>query len=123
MEAHHRAGQGYVAHLHDPLALALALDGSLGKTRAGTVDVELDGTLTRGMTVVDWHGLWGRGPNADVAVEIDVGRFVDELVGRIATLARRRPARPRLRVRRPVRPRDRRSALPWRRGVRDLPLR
>lgn len=89
MEAHHRAGQGYVAHLHDPLALALALDGSLGETRAGTVDVELDGTLTRGMTVVDWRGLWGRAPNADVAVQIDAGRFVDDLVGRIAALARR----------------------------------
>ena len=29
------------------------------------------GSLTRGMTVVDWHGLWGRAPNADVAIEID----------------------------------------------------
>jgi purine nucleosidase len=89
MEANLRFGRGYVAHLHDPLALALALDGSLGKTRAGTVDVELDGSLTRGMTVVDWHGLWGRAPNADVAVQIDPGRFLDELVGRIAALASR----------------------------------
>src|SRR5712691_5755574 len=90
MEVHLRAGQGYVAHLHDPLALALALDGSLGETRVGTVDVELDGSLTRGMTVVDWHGLWGRAPNADVAVQIDAERLLDELVGRIAGLARRR---------------------------------
>jgi purine nucleosidase len=90
METHLRFGQGYVAHLHDPLALALALDGSLGETRAGTVDVELAGSLTRGMTVVDWHGLWERAPNADVAVQIDAGRFLDELVGRIATLARQR---------------------------------
>jgi purine nucleosidase len=89
MEANLRFGQGYVAHLHDPFALALALDESLGDTRAGTVDVELDGSLTRGMTVVDWHGLWGRAPNADIAVEIDRGRFLDELVGRIAALARR----------------------------------
>ena len=89
MEAHERFGQGYVAHLHDPLALALALDGSLGETRAGTVDVELGGALTRGMTVVDWHGLWGRAPNADVAVEIDAGRLLDELIRRIAALARR----------------------------------
>jgi purine nucleosidase len=90
MEAHLRFGQGYVAHLHDPLALALALDGSLGETRPGTVDVELAGSLTRGMTVVDWHGLWGRAPNADVAVRIDAARLLDELVGRIGTLARRR---------------------------------
>ena len=89
MEAHLRAGQGYVAHLHDPLALALALDGSLGATRAGTVDVELDGSLTRGMTVADWHGLWGRSFNADVAVRIDVERLLHEIVGAIAALARR----------------------------------
>jgi purine nucleosidase len=89
MEANLRFGKDYVAHLHDPLALALALDGSLGKTRPGTVDVELDGSLTRGMTVVDWRGLWGRAPNADVAVLIDPGRFLGELVGRIAALASR----------------------------------
>ena len=89
MEANLRFGQGYVAHLHDPFALALALDGSLGETRVGTVDVELDGSLTRGMTVVDWHGLWRRAPNADVAVRVDAGRFLDELVSRIAALARR----------------------------------
>jgi purine nucleosidase len=89
MESHLRVGQGYVAHLHDPLVLALAVDGSLGKTRPGTVDVELDGSLTRGMTVVDWHGLWERASNADVAVEIDVERFLDRVVERLAALARR----------------------------------
>jgi purine nucleosidase len=89
MEAHLRFGQGYVAHLHDPLALALALDESLGEMRAVTVDVELAGSLTRGMTVVDWRALWGRGPNAEVAVQIDARRFLDDLVGRIAALARR----------------------------------
>jgi purine nucleosidase len=91
MEAHLRFGQGYVAHLHDPLALALALDASLGETRAGTVDVELSGLLTRGMTVVDWHGLWARAPNADVAVQIDAERLLAELVRRLAALARRLP--------------------------------
>ena len=88
MESHLAWGQGYVAHLHDPLALALALDASLGETRAGTVDVELNGSLTRGMTVVDWQGLWTRAPNADVAVQVDVRRLLDEVVERIAALAR-----------------------------------
>jgi purine nucleosidase len=75
-----------VARMHDPLALALALDPSLGETRPATVDVELAGTLTRAMTVVDWHGLWGREPNADVAVAVDVERFMDVLVARLAAL-------------------------------------
>ncbi len=79
---------GGVAHMHDPLALALALDATLGTTRPGTVAVELTGALTRAMTVVDWHRLWGREPNADVAVAIDVERFLTELVDRIASLSR-----------------------------------
>jgi purine nucleosidase len=90
MEALRSFGQGYVGHMHDPLTLALALDESLGETRPGTVDVELSGRLTRGMTVVDWGGLWGRPPNADVAVSVDVERFMDELVERVAALARAR---------------------------------
>jgi purine nucleosidase len=76
------------ARMHDPLALGLALHGDLGSTRAGTVDVELAGTLTRAMTVVDWHGLWGRPPNADVAVGADHVRFLDHLVERLASLPR-----------------------------------
>jgi purine nucleosidase len=74
------------ARMHDPLALALALDPTLCTTRAGTVDVELAGTLTRAMTVVDWHGLWERPANADVAVSVDYDRFLDRLVERLAAL-------------------------------------
>jgi len=74
------------ARMHDPLALALAVDPTLGDTRLATVDVELAGALTRGMTVADWAGLWGRSPNADIAVKVDYGRFLEELVARIATL-------------------------------------
>jgi purine nucleosidase len=72
--------------MHDPLALALALDPTLCTTREGTVDVELAGTLTRAMTVVDWHGLWERPANADVAVSVDYDRFLDRLVERLAAL-------------------------------------
>jgi purine nucleosidase len=88
-EANAAAGRGAVSHMHDPLALALALDPSLGETRRATVDVELAGRLTRGMTVVDWHGLWGLAANAEVAVAVDEERFLDELVRRLADLARR----------------------------------
>ena len=71
---------------YDELRPALALDDTLGSTRAGTVDVELRGALTRAMTVVDWEGLWGRPPNADVAVDVDVDRFLGELVAALARL-------------------------------------
>jgi purine nucleosidase len=77
---------GGVAHMHDPLALALALDETLGTTRPGTVDVELTGSLTRAMTVVDWRGLWNRRTNADVAISVDAERFLAVLVERLASL-------------------------------------
>lgn len=87
MEAHARLEQGYVAFMHDPLAVAAALDESLGETRPGTVDVELSGTLTRAMTVVDWHGLWGRPHNAEILIRVDIERFMTLLVERLAALA------------------------------------
>ena len=61
-EFHFDQGEGYLAHLHDPLAAAVALDPRWCNTRTATVDVELTGTLTRGMTIADWSGHWGRHP-------------------------------------------------------------
>ena len=43
------------------------------------------------MTVADWRRLTGRPPNLDVAVEADVGEFLDRLVERVGGW--RRPAR------------------------------
>jgi purine nucleosidase len=77
--------------LPDPTAMAVALDPSvvLRKSRHA-VDVECEGTLTRGMTVVDQLDVVRRGladmagwpaeaaarePNATVCWELDVGRF------------------------------------------------
>ncbi|MCG5431746.1 nucleoside hydrolase [Mycobacterium sp. MYCO198283] len=88
-EFHFDTGEGYLAHLHDPLAAAAALDPALISTRPATVDVELTGSLTRGMTVADWHGRWGRRPNALVGVGADPGLFFDRLVERIGAVARR----------------------------------
>lgn len=87
MEAHAKLGQGYTAFMHDPLAVAAALDESLGETRPGTVDVELAGSLTRAMTVVDWHGIWGRPHNAEILIRVEVEQFMALLVERLAGLA------------------------------------
>ncbi|MGH3597319.1 MAG: nucleoside hydrolase, partial [Mycobacterium sp.] len=88
-EVHYELGHGYVAHLHDPLAAAAALDPQLVATRPATVDVELTGTLTRGMTVVDWSGSWGRKPNALIGVGVDPAVFFDRFVDRVGPFARR----------------------------------
>ncbi|MFN8227803.1 MAG: nucleoside hydrolase [Mycobacterium sp.] len=88
-EFHHDQGEGYLAHLHDPLAAAAALDPGLVRTRATTVDVELVGALTRGMTVADWSGHWGRRPNALIGTETDPTVFFDRFIDRVGRYARR----------------------------------
>jgi inosine-uridine nucleoside N-ribohydrolase len=72
--------------VHDACALALALDPSLGRCVEAFVAVETEGRLTRGATVVDLHGRLGEPPNARVAVELDVERFWDLVIGALAAL-------------------------------------
>jgi purine nucleosidase len=87
MEFHARYDGFYGAFIHDPLAVAAALDPGLITTRALTVDVELDGTLTTGETVTDWRGVWGRPPNVDVAIDADADEFLHRFVERVGRLA------------------------------------
>jgi purine nucleosidase len=90
MEFHSRFDGFFGAFIHDPLAVATALDPSLVRTEALPVDVELGGRLTTGETVTDWRRTWGMAPNLDVAVEADVERFFSSFVERVAGLARAR---------------------------------
>jgi purine nucleosidase len=88
MEFHRDHNQGYLAHMHDPFAAAVALDPTLVTTRPATVDVELAGTLTRGMTVADLAGMWGRPPNVEIATTCEPAIFFDRLIERVGTFAR-----------------------------------
>jgi purine nucleosidase len=90
MEFHSRYDGFYGAFIHDPLAVAAALDPSLIRTEALAVDVELGGTLTTGETVTDWRRVWGRPANLDVAVEADATEFLDRFVERVGGLAAER---------------------------------
>jgi len=87
MEFHARYDGFYGAFIHDPLAVAAALDPRLIQTRPVAVDVELGGTLTTGETVADWRGVWGRPPNVDVAVAADAAEFLRRFVERVGRLA------------------------------------
>jgi purine nucleosidase len=89
MESYCALGHGYQAHLHDPLAAAAALDPELVDTRPATVDVELTGALTRGMTVTDWSGRWDRKPNALIAVGVDPTVFFDRFIAQVGPFAAR----------------------------------
>ncbi|GIF26321.1 pyrimidine-specific ribonucleoside hydrolase RihA [Paractinoplanes tereljensis] len=61
--------------VHDPIAVAAVLDPSLVRTVPAPVAVELNGTHTRGATVVDLHHRTGGPSNVDVAVGLDVDAF------------------------------------------------
>ncbi|AOW92618.1 nucleoside hydrolase [Rhodococcus sp. WMMA185] len=88
MDFHRTHDQGFIAHMHDPFAAAVALNPGLVRTRPATVDVELDGRLTRGTTVADWVGHWNREPNADIAVSTDPDTFFDDLIDRVGRFAK-----------------------------------
>ncbi len=91
MEFHATYDGFYGAFIHDPLAVAAALDRDLVTTEALYVDVETRGELTAGMTVADRRHLTGRPPNLDVAVTADVTAFMDRLIERIGRLAADHP--------------------------------
>jgi purine nucleosidase len=87
MEFHSRYDGFYGAFIHDPLALAAALDPGLVRAEALSVDIELVGTLTAGETVTDWRRVWGKPPNVDIAVEADAAAFLARFIERVGDLA------------------------------------
>ena len=91
MEFHSQYDGFYGAFIHDPLAVAAALDRSLVTTEALYVDVETRGEITAGMTVADRRRLTGREPNLDVAVTANVPEFLDRLIERVGGLAANHP--------------------------------
>jgi purine nucleosidase len=91
MEFHAAYDGFYGAFIHDPLAVAAALDRSLITTEALYVDVETRGEITTGMTVTDRRRLTGHPPNLDVAVTADVATFLDRLIERVGGLAATHP--------------------------------
>jgi purine nucleosidase len=89
-------------YLHDPLAVAAAIDPSIVTTASCHVEVELDGRHTRGETVADFLEMWRHPLNAAyglteapdnvrAALEVDEataeGRFVERLRGLVESRA------------------------------------
>jgi inosine-uridine nucleoside N-ribohydrolase len=72
--------------LHDPCALAIALDPGLARSVEAFVAAETQGRWTRGATVVDLDHRLGEAPNARVAMSIDVERFWARMLAAIAAL-------------------------------------
>ncbi len=69
--------------LHDPCAVAAAIDRDLFVTKHVWVDVETESTLTRGRTVCDLKGITNNKPNAKVATDINSKVFLKMLLDRL----------------------------------------
>jgi purine nucleosidase len=68
--------RGEFWHAADALAMAVALaPGDSRRSARHHVDVELEGRLTRGQTVVDWQDRGGRPPNALIHLDVDQAAF------------------------------------------------
>ncbi|MDP9998348.1 purine nucleosidase [Pseudarthrobacter sulfonivorans] len=63
--------------VHDPCAVAYVIDPSIVTTRKVPVDIELQGTLTLGMTVADFRAPAPEGCHTSVAVDLDHKKFWD----------------------------------------------
>jgi purine nucleosidase len=90
MEFHVRFDGFYGAFIHDPLALAAALDPGLVTAQAVHVDVDTAGGLADGQTIADWRGLTGKPANFDVAIAADAPEFLRRFIERVGGLAERR---------------------------------
>ena len=63
--------------LHDPLAVATAIDESVVECKELPVKVECKGEYTTGSTVVDWSNNQWAGPKVKVALDVEEKRFKD----------------------------------------------
>jgi len=73
----HRLG---AAPVHDALCIAFLVDPSVISIDKYFVDVETQGDMTIGQTVVDTHHRSGRDPNVWVALDADEAKFVQILI-------------------------------------------
>jgi purine nucleosidase/pyrimidine-specific ribonucleoside hydrolase len=83
-----REGGGIV--LHDPLAMAVALDPSLVTFEPLCVEVECEGKLTRGLSLADRREISShrkRAPTCRVAVDVDADRVLRMVLERLCPVS------------------------------------
>jgi len=74
------------APAHDVVTVMYMIRPDLFTTKPARVEVELQGTLTRGMSVVDWKGRWRKAVNCSVLMTVDAEGFVHEFVAAMRRL-------------------------------------
>lgn len=72
--------------VHDPCTIAPLLDPTVIQWREAFVAVELEGTWTRGTTVVDLYDRYPDQPNCEVAITLDTDRYWELVLASLGKL-------------------------------------
>jgi inosine-uridine nucleoside N-ribohydrolase len=84
MRYHHQTLGFQGGYLHDPMAVAIAIDPALARSIPATIRVESDGRLTRGMTQAECQS-GSKRSSTHIAVTIDKKRFIGLFHKRVLT--------------------------------------
>ena len=74
------------AALHDPCAIAWLIDPTMFTTTQCYVDIEVNGTLTTGTTVVDFFDVLKKTPNVDFVYDIDREKYIQLIYNAVRQL-------------------------------------
>lgn len=72
--------------INDPLAAALLIDSTLVTYRDYYVTIDLQSPVSKAKTIADHYGALKKAPNAKVAMEVDVERFMNLFITRMNAL-------------------------------------
>ncbi len=84
LQAHRRYHKLDGVHLHDVIAAALVVAPELFKTRKAWCDVETEGEITRGQTVIDDRPFSPKEPNVEVVSGFDAKKLKNFILSRLA---------------------------------------
>ncbi|MCR8846756.1 nucleoside hydrolase [Paenibacillus sp. SC116] len=66
--------------MHDPFAVAVAIDRAVATTEHLYVDVEVNSNLCDGQTVADFQGRWNKEPNVHVCMDLNQEAFIERFL-------------------------------------------
>ena len=86
IDAYTKSFGAETAPVHDAVPIMYILHPDFFTKRAARVEVETHGVLTKGCSVADWRGRWGKPVNCEVLVTLDRAKFDQAFVDAIGTL-------------------------------------
>lgn len=86
LQAHRRYHHLDGVHLHDVIAAAFVVAPEIFKTRKAWCDVETEGELTRGQTVIDDRPFSPKAPNVDVVSSFDEKALKNFITSRLSQM-------------------------------------